>query len=103
MNEVIVLKEEHPVARKTHICDLCGGIINTGEKYIRQHNKMEDVYIFKMHEQCQIASSILDRRCDIECYDPIDLMSIDLKENAIQVPALNSQIVEQYIKQFQNV
>ena len=64
---------------------------------------MDDVYIFKMHEQCQIAASILDRRCDIECYDPIDLMSIDLNENGIQVPKLKSEIVEQYIKHFQNV
>lgn len=30
------LKFNHPIARKEHVCNWCGGVIPVGEKYERQ-------------------------------------------------------------------
>lgn len=48
-----------PKAKKQHICNLCGGIINVGEIYERQFNKYDDVYVFKSHLSCiKLASQL---------------------------------------------
>ena len=61
------LKESHPIARKEHLCGLCGCKINKGQKYNRQTN-IYDGYIYDWieHEECcQIAS-------ELDMYDECD-------------------------------
>ncbi len=49
-----VLSETRPVARKTHYCDFCGGIIAKGQKYLKQVNIIDgDFGVWKCHEECQ--------------------------------------------------
>ena len=62
-----MLKESHPIARKEHLCGLCGCKINKGQKYNRQTN-IYDGYIYDWieHEECcQIAS-------ELDMYDECD-------------------------------
>lgn len=63
------LKESHPIARKEHICELCGGKINKGQKYYRQTNIYDGrVYDWIEHEECGQVASELDMydECDID-------------------------------------
>jgi hypothetical protein len=54
-----VLSSSKPKARKTHICDWCGGEINKGEIYENQFCKYDGVYIWKNHIRCyEIASKL---------------------------------------------
>lgn len=103
MNDVILLKEDYPVARKKHRCEICNGIINKGEKYVSQHCKMDDIYIFKMHTHCKIAFSMVYPK--IESVDPdeiIDQMAIELDNKGIEVPRKYDEIVKQYLNVFKN-
>lgn len=63
------LKESHPIARKEHICELCGGKINKGQKYYRQTNIYDGrVYDWIEHEECGQVAYELDMydECDID-------------------------------------
>ena len=64
-----MLKESHPIARKEHICEFCGGKINKGQKYCRQTN-IYDGYIYDWieHEECYQIASELDMygECDFD-------------------------------------
>ena len=63
------LKESHPIARKEHICELCGGKINKGQKYYRQTNICDGcIYEWIEHEECNQVSAKLDMYgvCDID-------------------------------------
>ena len=64
-----MLKESHPIAKKEHICEFCGGKINKGQKYCRQTN-IYDGYIYDWieHEECyQIASELdMSGECDFD-------------------------------------
>lgn len=104
MYDATLLKETYPVARKKHRCGICNGIIDKGEKYVSQHCKMDDIYIFKMHTHCKIAFSMVYPK--IESGDPdeiIEQMSIELEDKGIEVPRKSDEIVKQYLKIFQNV
>lgn len=57
-----------PTAIKEHVCDYCGGIINKGEKYIKQINKGDTIYTWKSHECCQY---LRDEMCDYDDGDGI--------------------------------
>ena len=48
------IKELHPVARKPHRCDWCGGIIEKGEQYVRHTLKYENEppYDWCSHKDC---------------------------------------------------
>ncbi len=54
-------KDSRPTARKEHKCDLCGGMIKIGEKYIRC-NGMYDGEFFdsKHHVDCM---GIIEKYC----------------------------------------
>lgn len=63
------LKESHPISRKEHICELCGGKINKGQKYHRQTNIYDGcIYDFISHEECSQIAFELDMydNCDSE-------------------------------------
>ena len=74
------IKESHPIARKEHICELCGCKINKGQKYYRQTNVFDGrIYDWIEHEECgQIASKLnMYDECD---YDEEGLSSEDFEE-----------------------
>ena len=52
-----LLKETKPIARKEHICNLCYGKIEKGEKYVSLSILDGDIYTFKMHLECEEVSS----------------------------------------------
>ena len=55
------LKESHPIARKEHICEFCGGKINKGQKYYRQTNIYDGcIYEWIEHKECHQIASELD-------------------------------------------
>ena len=64
---VTTIKDFHPIARKEHLCDLCGCKINKGQKYYRQTNIYDGrIYDLIEHEEChQIAS-------ELDMYDELD-------------------------------
>ena len=61
------LKESNPIARKEHICELCGCKIKKGHKYYRQTNIYDGcIYDWIEHEECHQIASELDMysECD---------------------------------------
>lgn len=47
------LTRKTPNAKKKHICDLCGGEIDVGEKYERQSGMVDgEFYEMKSHSSC---------------------------------------------------
>ena len=63
------LKDSHPIARKEHICEFCGGKINKGQKYYRQTNIYDGcIYEWIEHEECHQIASALDMygKCDFD-------------------------------------
>lgn len=63
------LKESHPIARKEHICGLCGCKINKGQKYHRQTNIYDGcIYDWIEHEECSQVAFELDmyNECDYD-------------------------------------
>ncbi len=63
------ISNSHPVARKDHICDLCGCIIPKGEKYRRQTNVYDGrIYNFACHFDCDEVASRLNfyGECDYD-------------------------------------
>lgn len=70
---VTTIKESHPIARKEHICELCGCKINKGQKYYRQTNVYDwRIYDWIEHEECrEIASElVVYDECDDEGLSP---------------------------------
>ena len=66
---VTTIKDSHPIARKEHICELCGCKINKGQKYYRQTNVYDGcIYDWIEHEECREIASELDMfgECDDE-------------------------------------
>ena len=66
---VTTIKDSHPIARKEHICELCGCKINKGQKYYRQTNVYDGrIYDWIEHEECLEIASELDMydECDDE-------------------------------------
>ena len=56
-----ILRDTHPIARKEHKCQFCGGIISIGEKYYRQTNVYDGrVYDWISHTECTQLSHALD-------------------------------------------
>lgn len=55
------LKDSYPIARKEHICELCGCKINKGQKYYRQTNIYNGcIYEWIEHEECHQVTAELD-------------------------------------------
>ena len=66
---VTTIKDSHPIARKEHICELCGYKINKGQKYYRQTNIYDGrIYDWIEHEECLEIASELDMfgECDYD-------------------------------------
>lgn len=66
---ITTLKDSYMIARKEHICDLCGGKINKGQKYYRQTNLYDGrFYEWVEHEECHQVTDELDMCsvCDID-------------------------------------
>ena len=66
---VTTIKDFHPIARKEHICELCGCKINKGQKYYRQTNIFDGrIYDWIEHEECREIASELDMydECDYD-------------------------------------
>ena len=58
---ITTIKDSHPIARKEHICELCGCKINKGQKYYRQTNVYDGrIYDWIEHEECREIASELD-------------------------------------------
>ena len=54
------LGTDHPVAKKQHRCESCGGAIQPGERYVRARVvDGGEARIWKSHDDCQAASQIL--------------------------------------------
>lgn len=51
-----------PKAKKTHVCSLCGGAINVGEKYVRFSGK-DGKFMFdtKLHLPCSV---LIEKYCE---------------------------------------
>lgn len=81
------IKESHPIARKDHICELCGCKINKGQKYYRQTNIFDGrIYDWIEHEECrEIASELV-------VYDECDY-------DEGLTPDLFKEILDNYIHQ----
>lgn len=47
-----VIRTEHPVAKKRHICMICGCPIERGTRYFFQVNTFDGLCTFKGHEEC---------------------------------------------------
>ena len=78
---VTTIKDSHPIARKEHICELCGCKINKGQKYYRQTNVFDGrIYDWIEHEECGQTVSELDMFS--ECDSDEDL-STDLYKEII--------------------
>ena len=66
---VTTIKDSHPIARKEHICELCGCKINKGQKYYRQTNIFDGrIYDWIEHEECREIASKLNMydECDYD-------------------------------------
>ena len=66
---VTTIKDSHPIAKKEHICELCGCTINKGQKYYRQTNVYDGrIYDWVEHEECREIASELDMfgECDYD-------------------------------------
>ena len=62
-----IIKETHPVARKKHYCDLCGGFIMPGTRYKSQTNDYGgEIGNCKCHEECVEVADRLDMCA--QCY-----------------------------------
>ena len=67
-----ILSESYPVAKKRHICYLCGGHIEKGTKYYRQANKDGgDIMTFRAHTECWDLVNELDMFKECACTDGI--------------------------------
>jgi predicted RNA-binding Zn-ribbon protein involved in translation (DUF1610 family) len=50
----------HPVAKKKHRCESCGGAIQPGDRYVRARVvDGGEAWVWKSHDDCQAASQIL--------------------------------------------
>jgi hypothetical protein len=77
---VTILSDEHPTARKTHQCDICGGVIGIGDRYHRQRGIFDgDPYTSKGHHLCVKANGRVRRDLDLvldESPDPDEVMPL---------------------------
>lgn len=66
------INHTQPTARKKHVCDFCGCIIEPGTKYHR-HTLVEDggvgIYDWVTHDECEDIASKLDMYRN--CYDGV--------------------------------
>lgn len=62
-----VLSKKEPKARKEHVCNWCGGVIEVGEVYDCSFNSYcGDVYTWKNHKRCMSIAHKLNmfENCD---------------------------------------
>lgn len=57
-----IIRESHPVARKKHICNICGCAIPPGVRYYNQVHDFDGFCDVKAHEEC--AEYYFDRVYD---------------------------------------
>jgi hypothetical protein len=79
---VTVLADERPVARKHHSCNACGGTIAPGDRYRRQRNKGDDIYVWRCHALCDAAYWIAHEEaecCEDEGPDWFEVRSVVLR------------------------
>jgi len=60
VNDMRLINETQPIARKEHICMFCGGKIEKGQRYIRQTLENEYIYDFICHKECQAVANDTD-------------------------------------------
>lgn len=75
---VLVLDDKWLTARKEHRCDVCQGVIGTGDRYRRQRNKYDDIYTFKAHALCDAAYWIRYRETGAWEEDQMDWTEDDI-------------------------
>lgn len=66
--------EKTPIAQKEHKCEMCGGVIQVGEKYTYQSGKFYgEFFSRKLHTECDyILTDFLNETGENEfCYDEI--------------------------------
>ena len=77
------IRSKHVKARKNHVCDLCGCVIQKGETYEHQVNMQDGrVYDFRAHLHCQELSSAI-----WNYVDPDEGMTLDYFQDAVQTLA----------------
>lgn len=47
-----IIRTDHPVARKKHICEICGCAIEPGTRYLHQVNTYEGICDIRVHIEC---------------------------------------------------
>ncbi len=62
-----IIESGKHIARKEHICNFCGGVINIGEEYEYQKNKFDnEFYTWKTHLKCSDIAN------ELNMYDDCD-------------------------------
>lgn len=59
-----IIRTEHPVAKKQHVCCICGNPIEPGTRYFFQVNTFNGLCVFKAHDECVVY--------DTESRDPYE-------------------------------
>ena len=84
---MIVLRTESPIARKTHICDWCGGVIRKGERYDFQVCVYDGrAYNWKNHKRCMEIA--------------VKLKMFDNGDDGVSDMMFHEEITEAYIDLF---
>lgn len=62
-----------PLAKKTHHCDVCFGVIGAGDTYVRERNIGDDgPYTFKSHGLCDAAYWKAHSDLNLYSDEPVD-------------------------------
>jgi hypothetical protein len=89
-------KDEHPVARKTYQCRLCGGSIHKGHRHVRRfgYDSAMGPIGLRMHDQCESASREMtkqDWETMDECTFRSECLGIDLHGNKIDASLVSEK------------
>jgi hypothetical protein len=69
---VLLANEEH-IARKSHFCDGCEGIITPGTLYVRQRvTDGPDIWTWRAHPACHDAVGRIMAEYNLDCTDRVD-------------------------------
>lgn len=64
---VVIISNDTPTARVAHRCEVCGGTVAPGDRYVRQRGVYEgDPYTWKGHALC--AAAHFQCRRDLDLY-----------------------------------
>lgn len=76
-----VLREWIKPSRNENICDCCGGVINVGERYVRQDlidPDTKEKWIWRSHVECDNLTLHLPKRFHLEGFTKGDFVSFTM-------------------------